>query len=100
MRESATKKSTHVKKNGWFLSTENEIQSVDCGRHIDWLLEKLSGKENVIHKLQQAGAKVDISCFWVSKSGHGGPMLKPNQMRELAHLNIEIWWDVYFDNED
>jgi hypothetical protein len=94
------KKSKHVKNNGWFLSTENEIQSVDCGRHIDWILKKLSGKADVIHNLQIEGAKIDISCFWVSKSGHGGPMLNPAQMKELSNLNIEIWCDVYFNDDE
>lgn len=95
-----TKKSQHVKLNGWFLSTEKELQSVDYGRHIDWILDKLDGKEDVIHLLQKDGARVDISCFWVSKSGHGGPMLRPNQMSRLANLDIEIWWDIYFDDDE
>jgi hypothetical protein len=84
--------------NGWFLSTENEIKSVDCGRHVDWILDKLDGKENVMHQLQKEGATIDISCFWVSKSGHGGPMLNPIQMSRLAKLNLQIWWDIYFDD--
>jgi hypothetical protein len=42
----------------------------------------------------------DITCYWVSRSGQGGPWLMPDQMRQLGALNIDIWWDVYFSNED
>ena len=36
-----------------------------------------------------------ISCFWVSASHHGGPVLSPKEMRILADLDIEIWFDYY-----
>jgi hypothetical protein len=37
---------------------------------------------------------------WDSKSGEGGPTISPVQMKRLAELGIELWFDVYFDGEE
>ena len=43
---------------------------------------------------------MDICCFWLSASGHGGPTVSPKQMAKLVELNLEVWWDIYyFDDE-
>ena len=39
---------------------------------------------------------MDVSCYWVSRSDDGGPSVRPSQMRDLARLNLELWFDVYF----
>ena len=72
------------------------MDSKDVRRHVDWILGQLVDKTDVLHRLQRAGYRMDISCFWVSKSGHGGPMLGPATMRQLAEANLEIGFDVYF----
>src|SRR6187551_337836 len=41
---------------------------------------------------------MDISCYWLSQSGHGGPTIPSTQMRRLVELNIELWFD--FDVTD
>jgi hypothetical protein len=44
---------------------------------------------------------MDISCYWLSFSGHGGTSVRPAQMSELARLGLEQWFDVYFgSNQD
>lgn len=45
---------------------------------------------------------MDIACYWVSRSGHGGPTIPPPQMRRLADLNIELGFDFYspYESED
>ena len=89
--------------NGWFLSTKGKLKSRDSRRHIDWILDKIETASGVIDKMQKQGFPMDISCFWVSASGHGGPIVSPEQMRRLVALNLEVWWDVYFvgpENED
>jgi hypothetical protein len=48
----------------------------------------------------QEGFKIDITSFWVSTSGNGGPTISPYQMRRLADLEIEIWWDIYFYDDE
>jgi hypothetical protein len=86
------------KCNGWLLDTRGLIESKDCRRHIDWILSKISECDDGLAKLKSTGAEIDISCYWVS-SGQGGPTLSPLQMAELARLDIEIWWDIYFDQQ-
>ncbi len=83
--------------SGWMLSSRGEIASKDSRRHIDWLLKKLDGKYEAVTELRSAGCQIDVSCMWVSV-GQGGPVLSPSQMKLLALYELEVWWDVYFDN--
>lgn len=86
--------------NGWFLSSKDAVISKDSRRHIDWILDGLERVSTKVKKLQNSGALTAITCFWESVSGNGGPTLSPSQMRRLAELNLEIWWDVYFNDDD
>lgn len=89
---------TSRKFNGWFLSSESFVNSRDTRRHIDWILAKIKTKTTEILTLHTDGAEIDISCAWVS-TGQGGPVISPPQMSLLSALNIEVWWDVYFDQD-
>jgi hypothetical protein len=84
-----------IKINGWFLTTEDLINSKDCRRHIDYLTSKLIPIKAKLKKLKNDGAKIDITCFWTSKDGHGGPTLSQKQFLELAELEIDFWFDIY-----
>ena len=75
------------------------LQSRDAGRHLDWILEPLKGRHDAIAELKRAGHLVDGCVRWDSV-GYGGPTLSPQQMRILAALNVERWFDVYFAGED
>ncbi len=86
--------------NGWFLTTEEIVQSRDVRRHIDWLLERMDPLRAALASLRAEGCRADIFCFWVSASGHGGPGLMPGSMRRLADLELEVWFDVYFRGSD
>jgi hypothetical protein len=86
------------KFNGWFLSSERFVDSRDSRRHIDWILRQIEGKASEIARWQGAGVEIDISCVWIS-AGQGGPVISPAQMSVLSTLNIEVWWDVYFDHD-
>jgi hypothetical protein len=81
--------------HGWFLTSEGAVDSRDVRKHLDWLLARVGPREVAIRALQEEGCRMDVSCFWVSRSGHGGPSVRPAQMRELARLNLELWFDVY-----
>src|SRR5262245_50739220 len=82
--------------NGWFLSTEGAIVSRDIRRHLDWLLDRLEPKAAALAELRSRGASVDVFCYWLSASGHGGPTLSPSQAKKLAALDLECGFDVYF----
>jgi hypothetical protein len=79
----------------WFLGTTEKVQSKDVRRHVDWLLDQLEDKSEIIRQLQESGSEIHISCFWESAIGQGGPMLDPVILKRIAKLNIGIIFDVY-----
>lgn len=84
-----------ARPSGWFLSTDGVITSRDVRRHLDLLLDKLMPARSALSRLQAAGAKTDVSCYWVSASGHGGPTISPPQAEKLVALCLDCWFDVY-----
>jgi len=91
---------TALKPTAWFLSSKGQCISKDSRRHLDFILDQLVPKADVLQELRQLGSKMHISCYWLSKSGHGGPTIPPEQMRRLALLDLELWFDIYFTNEE
>jgi len=89
----------HKCVNGWFLSTKGILKSRDSRKHIDWILDKIQAVSKKIHELQKCGASMDVMCFWGSASGDGGPTISPDQMARLVKMNLEVWWDVYFEGK-
>ena len=84
----------------WFLESKEKVASKEVRRHIDWLLEQLEGKSEVIRELQTDGSEIHLSCFWGSAVGHGGPMLDPEIIKKIASLNIGIAFDICFDDDN
>ena len=78
-----------------FLTSEQQVRSNDARRHIDWILDRVSPSSKALLTLQEAGCRMDITCFWLSRDGHGGPALSPCQMKRLAELNLELSFDIY-----
>jgi hypothetical protein len=81
--------------NGWFLTSEGFVNSKDCRRHFDFLADKIMPIKNKLKALQNKDCEIDISCFWSSENGQSGPTLSPKQIKKLAELELEIWFDVY-----
>jgi len=85
----------------WLLSSENYVVSKDVRAHLDWLLERLSNSHDALRDLQQTHeVKMSVDCPWWSRGGHGGPALWPEQMRQLAELNLECSFEVQFYPDD
>lgn len=85
--------------NGWFFSSQGTIESKDSRRHIDWLLDQVEPVAKELDALRLSGAKADISCFWESSTGNGGPTLSPEQMKRLCQMNLSVGWDVWFSSD-
>jgi hypothetical protein len=85
---------------GWFLTSRGAVDSKDVRRHLDWLLDQLEPRSDALRRLQGAGFRMDVSCYWVSSFGHGGPALSPRLMRRLADLNLDVWFDVYLSEAE
>ena len=95
--ENSTSRNSKASSTGWFLSSEGQVDSKELVDHVDWLLAKLAGAESALLGFQeQRDTKMTVACVWWSADGHGGPYLKPAQMRALAGLNLECSFDVYF----
>lgn len=90
-----------IRVNGWFLSSERAVQSMDLRRHLDWLLDQLEPAAEAIRGLQdESGMRMGVNCIWWSKAGQGGPTLWPEQMGRLAALNLECTFDISFFGDD
>ena len=85
--------------NTWFWSTQGKVQSNDNLEHVGAVIELFSGKRTELKTLRDAGCKIDISSYYVS-SGQGGPELDLSTMKALCELELEIWWDIYFGEEN
>jgi hypothetical protein len=88
---------TFIRINGWFLTSQNALASTDSRKHLEWLLDRLEGRASALRELREHGATMDIACFWVSANANGGPLLPAPLLRRLADLEIDVWFDIYFD---
>ena len=88
------------KLRGWFLSTQESINSKDSRRHIDHLIDLILPLIEKLDKLRESGVRIEICCFWESASGNGGPTMSPTQMKALGELNLELWWDIWFSDDE
>ena len=82
-------------KPGWFLSSKGSVTSKDTRRHIDWLVAILEPRAEALRSLREATAKMDVSCYWLSAFGNGGPVLSVLQMVNLSNLGLDCEFDVY-----
>lgn len=87
-------------QSGWLLSTEGVLTSMDARDHLDWILARLVDCDVAFKQLHSEQHLIDLCVRWDSKSGHGGPTISPVQMQRLAELEIELWFDVYFDDDE
>jgi len=79
--------------NVWVLSSADAVNSKDCRAHFQWLLAAVGSRGAELRNLRERACRVEIHCFWMSKSGYGGPELSPEIMRGLADLNVEVYFD-------
>ena len=87
-------------RGGWWISTQGLLTSKDARHHLDWIIGKMSGKEAEFAQLHERGYLVDLCVRWDSRHGHGGPTIGPEQMRALADLGLDLWFDVYVGEMD
>lgn len=79
----------------WTVSTKGVVDSRDFRRHLDWLLDRLVGKDDALAVLRSDGHRAVVWCYWATAEGHGGPMVPAAMMRRLGQLEIELWFDFY-----
>lgn len=89
-----------ARPNSWSFSTQGRLTSTDFHHHLDFLLSALEGRAQGLTSLRTAGWDIDVAVYWLSRHGHGGPDLWPEQIEALAVLGLGVWFDVYFDESD
>ena len=95
-RKGETRRSGHViPVGGWFISSKGHVESRDVRRHIAWILDQIAESEDELQQLQNEGCDMQVFCYWLSASGHGGPELNHEIMRRLVSLRLDIEFDVY-----
>ena len=89
------KSSKAITLAGWFLCSEDAVESTNTLNHLVWLLDYLMSHEVALHNLQAEGHRMDVSCYWLRKQDKGGPELTSEIMKQLAQLQLDIWFDIY-----
>ncbi|MFN0048345.1 MAG: DUF4279 domain-containing protein [Cytophagales bacterium] len=84
-----------AKLNGWFLTSEELVNSKDSRRHLDYILDKILPVKEKIDNLVKKGATINLDCFWATEQGHGGPILSIEQINKLAEIGLEFSYDFY-----
>ena len=80
---------------GWLLSSRQKVKSNNALRHLEWLLDQITGTSTNLKALQDQGFIVDVVVGWHSSTWNTTPALTPEIMRRLANHRLPIWFDVY-----
>jgi Domain of unknown function (DUF4279) len=80
----------------WIFTTEGVLASTSLERHLRYLLDELEPRTEEIQALvDRDGLEAVFSCFWVSATGHGGPVLSPEVLNRVARVGAALWFDLY-----
>ncbi|WP_115779394.1 DUF4279 domain-containing protein [Paraburkholderia caffeinilytica] len=84
----------------WFWSTQSSVASRDVGEHLKFIVNLVSQAQLQMATLEDIGCKCWLSCFWVSSTGNGGPGLEPDVIASLSTLNLPLYFDIYFAEQE
>jgi hypothetical protein len=90
----------HRRRTGvWLLESEATVTSTSLERHVVWLLEQVEPSRDALATVRAAlDLRADFFCYWVSKSGDGGPEISPTTLRRIAELDAPLGIDFYDDS--
>jgi hypothetical protein len=85
----------------WAYSTWGSADQRDFGAHLDLLLDRLQGKEQVVQQLRRQQYRLYIKCVWVAvgQLDHG-PAFTVAQLQELAKFEIPIRFTFFVEEPD
>jgi hypothetical protein len=86
-----------IKIPSWFLSSKDLIKSAYLEDHLELVLDKLQPLKGKLIELQQE-AVMNLQCVCRSKSNHNIQTLSKQHCKIIADLNLEFYFDAYFDN--
>lgn len=80
----------------WLLKSEGKLASTSLERHLLFLLETIEPHAAALRDLRVAQrATADFFCFWLSATGHGGPIFSAELMQRVAATGAELGIDFY-----
>ncbi len=82
--------------NIWALETERKLKSTSLERHLIFLLDQLEyARETIIELAADPSIRVEFHCYWLSETGHGGPVLSCEVLRRITNLGADLDFDFY-----
>ena len=84
-----------AKKNIWSITSEG-LKTTSLENHIWHIVSQLNGRESVINQLKNDGVTVELSCFWMSATGQGGPIISNKALQTMSKLGLDLDFDIYF----
>ena len=103
-RDQLVPTSTKVRRQDtgvWLLKSEGMLSSTSLERHLIHLLGLLEPRAAALDELRrEQDLTTDFFCFWMSATGHGGPIFSAEIMRRVAGLGAELGIDFYGGVED
>lgn len=76
----------------WSISSEGHVDSTNLEDHIEWLLDLMP---DGLRSMLPPSTRCEISCFWISASGHGGPDISSMILSRLARFGFDLTFDFY-----
>lgn len=80
----------------WLLKSEGKVASTSLERHLLFLLDRVEPRLAALDGLLRTHqATADFFCFWLSATGHGGPIFSADVMQRVAATGAELGIDFY-----
>ncbi len=80
----------------WLLKSEGHVVSTSLERHLNYLLDRVEPGVAALRRLQEAQeVSTDFFCFWMSATGHGGPVFSTEVLQRVARIGAELGIDFY-----
>ena len=87
--------------NAWFLLSEDNVDSKDMRRHLDWMIEKINSFNIKLNELKSNGYEVRLECIWWSKYNTGGPTVYSRQLSIIGDFGLDLEFEfAYYGDED
>lgn len=85
----------------WKLSSKGHLETTSLENHLIFLLEQLEPiTSGIIQSIGELSLQADFFCYWLSATGHGGPILSPTVLRRISNLQASLSLDFYCLIED
>lgn len=80
----------------WLLDSADVVDSTSLERHLVHLLEAIEPVAGLLAAIRlEHDLRADLFCYWLSRSGHGGPLFSPEVLSRIAALDLVLGIDVY-----